>query len=343
MKICRLSGAASGLLAICVFFLSVAGTAVAQVVINSDMNGNHSPEINTTPVRNPALGGELWEAVLNPGVGVAIGPGASPAELARLAAAYPPPAGGNAGWVIVNGGLLPGIIWVDYYDAFEALPESPPDGDPLPCVLTAAGNKDCVTIEYDNVVGGVQVNPVAPNTLRWIQFICTNAPLGGAPVCIPPAMNGYIDPQPNDDALPFYYTAGEDAIFGLPAGAGLPPMTLFDKSSRGFPLNRVRVLWEARTYLVEWNGITPVLGAPGPNGVLTIHGGVRWGWELGCIAINQPPGTHTWGGGDGDKPYTEDIGEYYAIEPEGEPPPECRGDTTRVEQKSWGTIKKFFR
>ena len=40
---------------------------------------------------------------------------------------------------------------------------------------------------------------------RWVQFITTNDPLGGAPANV-----AYNDPQPPDDAKPFYYTDAEE-------------------------------------------------------------------------------------------------------------------------------------
>jgi hypothetical protein len=292
--------------------------ASAQGLVQADANGNHSPEIQLTP--NRGVGGERWRNDLVPAVIAAIGPGATVAELATLAAPYPPPAGGNAGWVIANGAALAGNLTVVHYDAFEdsnPAPESPADGNVwMDCILTAAGNKDCVTIRYNNLVGGVEVNPVAPNVLRWVQFVCTNSPAGGGGVC-PPAAAAYLDPRPNDDTLPFYYTEAEHALF---SGAGnVPPLTFYDKSLRGFPVNRVAVNWTGRLYLVEWNGVTPNPAAPGPNGILTIRGGVEWGWRLECIAIRQPVSTYLRGGGDRDKPTTE----YVGIDPSGVPPPAC--------------------
>jgi RHS repeat-associated protein len=40
---------------------------------------------------------------------------------------------------------------------------------------------------------------------RWVQFITTNDPLGGAPANVP-----YNDPQPPDDNKPFYWTDAEE-------------------------------------------------------------------------------------------------------------------------------------
>ena len=298
-------------------------TARAQALVQGDANGNHSPEVRVTPDRG--VGGERWRTTLVPGAVGAVGPGATKVERARLATDYPPPAGGNAGWVIANGAALPGTITVDHYDAVEdslPMPEAPADGSVWPdCILTAGGNKDCVTIRYNNLVGGVETNPVAPNVLRWVQFVCTNSPLGGAGAC-PPAAAAYVDPQPNDDTLPFYYTEAEHALFS--GAANVPPLTFYDKSLRRFPANRVAVNWTAHLYLVEWNGVTPNPAMPGPNGMLTIRSGVEWGWRLECLAIRLDPSTYRRGGGDSDKPTTE----FDGPDPYGFPPPACLDSAT---------------
>ena len=232
----------------------------------SSRHGNNQREKQITPNRGQGeSGGVLFSARGPSGPSGRVQPPPS-----SPAADFPPPAGGNAGWVIANGNALPGTFTVVHYDAFEdsnPAPESPPDGDAWPdCILTAAGTKDCVTIRYNNPAGGVEVNPVAPNVLRWVQFVCTNSPLGGGGQC-PPAAS-YIDPQPNDDPigtppLPFYYTEAEHALFS--GAANVPPLTFYDKSLRRFPQNLVPVGWEGRLYLVEWNGITPNPAAPGQN------------------------------------------------------------------------------
>jgi len=316
---------ATPLLVIGVLGIDGGSVASAQPVVQADANGNNVIESQTTPDRGQGVGGEQWRNTLVPPAVGAIGPGASRFELATLAAGFPPPVGGNAGWMIANGPPLPGTFTVVHYDAFEdsnPAPEAPADGDVWPdCdIRTAAGTKDCVTIRYNNPVGGVETNPVAPNVLRWVQFVCTNSPRAGRGTCLPLA-NAYIDlPDPPDaGGRPFYYTEAEHALFS--GAGGVPPLTFYDKPLRPFPLNRVDVEWGGRLYLVEWNGITPNPAAPGPNGTLTIRGGVEWGWLLTCVNINIiPVGTYLRGGGDRDRPDTE----FDGAEPTGMAPPACQ-------------------
>lgn len=297
------------------------------------MNGNHSPEIQVTP--NRGVGGERWRASLP--AAAAIGPGATAGELANLGAEFPPPAGGNAGWVFANGGALAGTLTVRHYDAFEISPiagESPAAGGGL-CNARVAPAGDCVEIRYDNVVGGAQVNPVAPNVLRWIQMICTNYPMAGKLAC-PPAAGGYRDGDPvNAGVLPFYYTEPSHAAHSGPGN--VPPLDLEDRPQRPFPRSRAPVHWSANLYLVEWNGVIPNPAAAGPNGVVTIHGGVQWGFDLTCVAIRLPPGTFVGGGADRDFPDTEVDG----VEPNEPPTPECI-DTAGVPTLSeWGLLVGF--
>ena len=71
-------------------------------------------------------------------------------------------------------------------------------------------------IQYQATANGVAIRlgaltrnriPSYPE-YRWVQFITTNNPLGGAPADTP-----YNDPQPSDDDKPFYYTDAEEPQF----------------------------------------------------------------------------------------------------------------------------------
>ncbi|MGQ0443648.1 MAG: hypothetical protein ACT4O2_00610 [Beijerinckiaceae bacterium] len=334
------SAVATSFLVIGVPGIDVGSGASAQNVVQADANGNNVFESQVTPNRGQGVGGERWTSTLVPAPVVAIGPGATNAELATLRAAFPPPAGGNAGWVINNPAAgaapLPGTFTIVNYDAYEdgflAPPEAPVDGDGVACDLEAVATpKDCVTIRYNNPnpIGGAEVNPVAPNVLRWVQFVCTSAPNVGAP-CRPvaaglPGAPGYLDlpPPPLPRAGPFYYTEAEHARFS--GAANVPPLTFLDKPGRRFPLNRAGIDWGARLYLVEWNGTTPNPAAPGPNGNLTIRGGVKWGFALGCVNINQAVDRFLGGGADKDRPDTE----FDGPEPSGMAPPACQASYIR--------------
>jgi hypothetical protein len=58
-----------------------------------------------------------------------------------------------------------------------------------------------------------------PDGFRWTQVIDTNAPKGGA-------TSPYVDPHPNDDTKPFYYTDAEEKSF---------PNLFTDSPSRSAP------------------------------------------------------------------------------------------------------------
>lgn len=75
-----------------------------------------------------------------------------------------------------------------------------------------------------------------PDGFKWTQTIDTNVPLGGT-------TSPYVDPRPNDDTKPFYYTDAEQLRF---------PTTFHDHPSRPTPAT-------GTTY---WNAI---LGLNGVN------------------------------------------------------------------------------
>jgi hypothetical protein len=106
--------------------------------------------------------------------------------------------------------------------------------------------------------------PGDPSTLRFVQMIETSDPLNGA-------TSPYVDPYPNDDPtnapLPFYWTEKETKKFGL---------TFYDFSKRSHPPTS-SVTWRGNLYLTSWDGNVP--------GTVTVHDGVKWGFDAGCIEI----------------------------------------------------------
>jgi len=101
--------------------------------------------------------------------------------------------------------------------------------------------------------------------LHWIQMVVTNRPLGGGPT------TGYIDPRPNDDTLPFYWTLAEDAN----AADGNKTATtyhFFDNSSRNAMTDPDLITWRGELMLASWDGNDP--------GNVTVYDGIRWGWDL---------------------------------------------------------------
>ena len=322
---------------IAIFLLALAalfwpsGQTLAIGFVNADVNGNHSPEIVTTP------GGDRWQVTLVPDPARYIGPGATSAELTALQAQYPAPlvnpvtGARSAGWIFMNGGTLGGILRVEQYDAYaddSAAHHTPVDTLPLcfnpigtgrpatPFGAVAAPQSDCLKIVYTSPFQN-GVNPVGPNKLRWVQLICTNSPvLAKAGSFCPPAAGTYVDPQGPTLPLPFYYTEAEHAASSV---AGNPPLEFYDRTHRGFPALFGDLTWRAHLYLVEWNGIMPDPATPGPDGIVIIHDGVEWGFGMSCLAHGQPAGTWTGGGVDSDKPASEQNG----VEPPGPPSTAC--------------------
>lgn len=82
------------------------------------------------------------------------------------------------------------------------------------------------------LIGGLAARPA----YRFTQTIETNAPLHGA-------TSPYVDPHPNDDSKPFYYTDAERGAYGN---------TFIDQPSRGTPAS-VTTDWDATLCVVTEN------------------------------------------------------------------------------------------
>lgn len=149
------------------------------------------------------------------------------------------------GWSFTNGPALNGTLKIEYYHSkFAGAHHS---GAQIKAVYTPATND--------------------PPNLRWIQMITTTAPITNT-------LNGpYIDPYPDDDNRPFYYTEAEAAKYGL---------SFYDFCRRYHPPNS-KVQWSAVLHLSSWNGQTP--------GSVTVHDGIRWGFRASCatnVAQKKP-------------------------------------------------------
>ncbi|SEL89348.1 PEP-CTERM protein-sorting domain-containing protein [Roseateles sp. YR242] len=116
-----------------------------------------------------------------------------------------------------------------------------------------------------------QTNAVAAgHQLHWVQVIDTNQPAGGT-------STPYIDPRPNDDTLPFYWTTAEVA------GKSTSKTVSFSDFSRRPPtaLSSVNpVTWNASLYAVEYDG----------NNSITVHDGVSWGWNMKPATVGNSGG-----------------------------------------------------
>lgn len=86
---------------------------------------------------------------------------------------------------------------------------------------------------------GATCNTTYPDGYRWTQTIDTNVPLGGT-------TSPYVDPRPNDDTKPFYWTDAEFAA---------RPTTFIDHPSRNAPASG-STTWDAVLSLNGVNGTT---------------------------------------------------------------------------------------
>jgi hypothetical protein len=153
---------------------------------------------------------------LSPGLVTALD-GPSDQELAAAQAQFP-------GWTFAWGGQSFGTMTINSYQATAG--------------ATSGGCQ--MDLTYTLVVADGPLD-----RLHWVQFIWTDDPLGGA-------TSPYIDPVPNDDNLPFYWTLAEDTMYKV----GTNTYNFSDNQSRGyppapiFPIPVAGKSWNAHLYLV---------------------------------------------------------------------------------------------
>lgn len=122
--------------------------------------------------------------------------------------------------------------------------------------------------------------------LHWIQLVVTNLPLGGG------STKGYIDPLPNDDTLPFYWTVPEDSSSTMKTYCGYNYVQgnktastyhFFDCSQRT-PPSGTPTDWTGYLLLASWtdpggnNWLK--MAPPAADQKVTIYDGIEWGWTL---------------------------------------------------------------
>lgn len=111
-----------------------------------------------------------------------------------------------------------------------------------------------------------------PDGFKWTQTIDTNVPLGGS-------TSPYVDPRPNDDTKPFYYTDAEHA-------ASLT--TFYDKPSRNTP----------STGTTHWNAVLCLNGVNESTKTVVAYDALTYGFSLdsaGTVTINGPASVGTAG------------------------------------------------
>jgi hypothetical protein len=159
-----------------------------------------------------------------------------------------------------------------------------------------------VTLVDDN--GGAKIDatytraatdPTIAN-LHWVQLVITNLPLGGG------STNGYIDPLPNDDTLPFYWTVPEDSASASVAGTcgnftqgskTASTYHFYDCSQRTPPSDTTPTSWTGLLLLASWtdpggnNWLTTSPPVASQN--VTIYDGIQWGWNLSDVSNVPEP------------------------------------------------------
>ncbi len=115
--------------------------------------------------------------------------------------------------------------------------------------------------------------------LHFAQLIDTNQPLGGAG-------NPYIDPRPNDDTAPFYWTF--DPVLpdehdthesGGVNGFGAFDMEFLDEPKRDCRSHPDSCTWRGDLFLTEMIAYDAQAG----TGTVYVYDGIRYGFDFVCV------------------------------------------------------------
>ena len=127
--------------------------------------------------------------------------------------------------------------------------------------LAAHANGVAIVVEAE----GLYTSTEYPDGFKWTQTIDTNVPKGGT-------TSPYVDPRPNDDTKPFYYTDAEQVSF---------PTTFRDRPSRSIPA----------TGTTHWNAILGLNGVNESTNTVKGFDYLTYGFSLdstGKVTINGP-------------------------------------------------------
>ena len=219
--------------------LLVWSMARANITINGPAAANHLNTIALTQLPPGASG----SVTLNPDPVTYL---AAPAAGSAFMTTFAADVGQYPGWTAVSGAALGGTLTINSYLARDYGTRNSTPAKSVPR-------------------GGADMNATyAPAggepTLRWIQMFTDNTGPGGAMVM-------HIDPFPNDDTLPFYYTAAE----------GINNLTFDDHPNdavTSVPFNRTVTF---QTYEASFNDTTKVA---------TICDGFSWGYNI--VVVPEP-------------------------------------------------------
>ena len=176
-----------------------------------------------------------------------------------------------AGWTAKPGAALGGTLTINTYQAIDC-------GTPVTPIDIFVCDGKSVPRGAAAIIATYARGAADPaiKDLRFISLFTDNRGENGALV-------SHIDPFPNDDDLPWYYTEGQTTESWRPTGANPPTATLFQDlpsdSIRKIPFSRV-VRFE--TYLATFDLATKDA---------TIHDGWRWGYDITarCPAPRKAP------------------------------------------------------
>lgn len=129
---------------------------------------------------------------------------------------------------------------------------------------TAAGVNIVVDAE------GVSPSASHPDGFKFTQTIATNVPLGGG-------SSPYVDPRPNDDTKPFYWTDGEQAA---------NPTTFRDSPTRPAPPSGT----------TTWDAVLALNGVNEATKTVTAYDALTYGFSrdgAGTVTTREPKGTST--------------------------------------------------
>jgi hypothetical protein len=123
------------------------------------------------------------------------------------------------------------------------------------------------------------VTDPALGRLHFAQLIDTNVPLGGAG-------NPYIDPRPNDDTSPFYWTydpflADEHDVHesGGANGFGAFDMEFLDEPKRTCASHPSMCTWRGDLFMTEMTAYNAQTG----TGTVYVYDGIRYGFDFQCV------------------------------------------------------------
>ena len=180
---------------------------------------------------------QIGTSTLDPSPVIHLGPADATSTLATTFAADKPTQFPN--WTLAyGGGALSGILTINTYIATDRPDAGPCNGGAKMDATYAPGTND-------------------PANLTFIQVFTDN--YGGGT---------HVDPFPNDDTEPFYYTAAERTAHGL---------NFLDNPHNPCTMLNFTYTNEFFTYLVSFSGTTA-----------TVYDGFEWGYDVRCTTVPEP-------------------------------------------------------